>query len=80
MKIFRDKASRWYSHAKINLHELDLYSAAEASKILGKADNYIRQLYAKYPNKFSRGSIRKIGREYIVAKEAIETLSDTSKT
>lgn len=65
---------------KINLTELDLYSATEASKILGKADNYIRQLYAKYPNRFPKGSIRKIGREYILTKEAIEALADNSKT
>lgn len=65
---------------KINLNELDLYPANEASRLLGKADNYIRQLYAKYPNRFPDGSIRKIGREYIVTKEAIEALKEQNST
>ena len=63
---------------KINLDELELYSASEASEILGKANNYIRQLYAKYPNLFPKGSIRKIGREYIVTKDAIDALKSNS--
>ena len=61
---------------KVNLNELTLYPANEASRLLGKSDNYIRQIYAKYPNRFPEGSIRKIGREYIVTQEAIDALSD----
>lgn len=60
---------------KINLNELEIYSAAEASEMLGKSSNYIRQMFAKYPDKFPEGSIRKIGRDLIVTKEAMLSVS-----
>nr|WP_236671797.1 helix-turn-helix domain-containing protein [Enterococcus sp. BWB1-3] len=59
---------------KIDLDKLEIYSAAEAAKILGKEKSYIRQIYAKYPDRFPPGSVRKVGREYLVTKEAIEAL------
>lgn len=52
----------------------NLYSGKDASEMLGKSGNYIRQLYAKYPNRFLPGSCRKIGREFIITIEGIEYL------
>lgn len=63
----------------ISLDELEIYTGAEASKILKKDSSYIRQLYAKYPNRFPKGSIRKIGKEYIVTKRAIDTLMEQNE-
>lgn len=59
----------------INLDELKIYTAAEASQILGKDSGYIRQIFVKYPNRFPKGSIRKMGRDIIVTREAIDALS-----
>lgn len=64
----------------INLNKIELYTASEASKILGKEPSYIRQIYTKYPNRFPDGSIRKMGRDYILTKVAIDALKkDHSK-
>ncbi|KAF1299623.1 hypothetical protein BAU15_02985 [Enterococcus sp. JM4C] len=60
---------------KINLNEITLYTAVEASRLLNKDDSYISQLYRKYPQRFPEGSVRKHGRELIVTPEAIEALS-----
>ncbi|GCF92521.1 hypothetical protein NRIC_04120 [Enterococcus florum] len=59
----------------VNLDNLEIFTGAEASKLLGKEASYIRQIYAKYPNRFPAGSIRKFGKEYIVTKEAIDELN-----
>lgn len=64
----------------VNLDELKIYTGAEASKLLGKEQSYIRQLYAKYPNRFPKGSIRKFGKEYIVTQEAIDELRRQNET
>lgn len=64
----------------VNLDELEIFTGAEASKLLGKDNSYIRQLYAKYPNRFPKGSIRKFGKEYIVTKEAIDALKDQNES
>lgn len=63
-----------------NLDELEIYTGAEASEILGKERSYIRQIYAKYPNRFPTGSIRKFGKEYIVTKAAIDELRRQNET
>lgn len=64
----------------VNLDELEIFTGAEASKLLGKDNSYIRQLYAKYPNRFPKGSIRKFGKEYIVTKEAIDALKEQNES
>lgn len=58
----------------INLDQITLYTAVEASRILGKEDSYISQLYRKYPNRFPEGSIKKHGRELILTQAAIDKL------
>lgn len=59
----------------INLDTLKIYSATEASRLLGKDDGYIRQMIFKYPNKFPKGSYRKFGKTIIVTQEAIDALA-----
>lgn len=52
----------------------NLYTAKEASLLLGKEESYVRQLYKKFPDKFKKGTIRKIGRELIITKEGVDHL------
>jgi len=59
----------------INLDTLKIYSATEASRILGKDDGYVRQMLFKYPDKFPKGSYRKFGKTIIVTQDAINALS-----
>ena len=64
----------------VNLDELEIFTGAEASKLLGKDNSYISQLYAKYTNRFPKVSIRKFGKEYIVIKEAINALKEQNES
>lgn len=52
----------------------DLYTAKEASLMLGKGPGYIKVLHHKTPEKMPRGQYRKIGRELIVTRKGIEQL------
>lgn len=52
----------------------DLYTAKEASLMLGKGAGYIKVLHHKTPEKMPRGQYRKIGRELIITKKGIEQL------
>lgn len=53
----------------------DLYTALEASRLLGKNDSYVRTIYAKTPEKLKPGTYRKIGRELIITKAGIDFLA-----
>ncbi|WIE01471.1 hypothetical protein QN289_03695 [Latilactobacillus curvatus] len=61
----------------INLNEL--YTAKEASLMLGKGAGYIKVLHHKTPEKMPRGQYRKIGRELIITKKGIEQLRHNIK-
>lgn len=52
----------------------ELYTAKEASLMLGKGPGYIKVLHHKTPEKMPRGQYRKIGRELIVTRKGIEQL------
>lgn len=65
---------------KINLDELEIFGAAEASELWGKSSNYVRQTYAKYPDRFPPGSIRKVGRDLIVTREAMKAVTGIAQT
>lgn len=60
---------------KINLNNKDIMDSKEASKIWGKASNYVRLRYKQSPNKFPSGSIRKFGRSWVVTTEAMEAVT-----
>lgn len=63
----------------INLDDNDIMSAGEASKLWGKSDNYVRQMLAKYPEKFPAGSVRKIGRQLVVTRQGMEAVTGIRK-
>lgn len=65
---------------KINLNDEDILSAQEASAMWGKADNYVRQMYAKYPDKFPDGSVRKFGKQLVVTTEGMESVTGVKKS
>lgn len=52
----------------------DLYTAKEASLMLGKNPAYVKVLHNKTPEKLPKGQYRKIGRELIITKDGIEQL------
>lgn len=59
----------------IDLNSPDIISAQEASKIWGHAENYVRLFYQQNPDKFPEGSIRKIGRQWVVTIEGMEAIT-----
>ncbi|MGV3336680.1 helix-turn-helix domain-containing protein [Latilactobacillus curvatus] len=54
-----------------------LYTAKEASLMLGKEASYIRTLNNKTPKKLPAGEYRKIGRELIITKDGIEKIRES---
>lgn len=64
----------------IDLNDENIMSASEASKIWDKSDNYVRQMYAKYPDKFPAGSIRKFGKQLVVTTEGMEAVTGVKKS
>ena len=50
--------------------ELD---SGEAAERWGKAEDYVRQMYRKYPDKFPPGTIRKFGKQIVVTREGMES-------
>ncbi|MDR3241792.1 MAG: hypothetical protein LBT37_06435 [Lactobacillaceae bacterium] len=63
----------------INLNDSDIMSAQEASALWKKAENYVRQMYAKYPDKFPDGSIKKFGTQLVVTREGMEVVTGVQK-
>lgn len=59
----------------INLNSPDIFLASDASLAWGKAENYVSQMWRKYPDKFPEGSIRMIGRTVIVTREGMEAIT-----
>lgn len=60
---------------KINLNDLNIMDAKDASKIWGHAENYVRRTYKSEPSKFPKGSIRKFGKQWIVTTEGMEAIT-----
>ncbi|MBQ2612827.1 MAG: hypothetical protein IJG19_02980 [Methanobrevibacter sp.] len=57
----------------INLDSKDIMDAKEAAERWGKSENYVRQMYRKYPDKFPPGTIRKFGKQIVVTREGMES-------
>lgn len=56
-----------------NSIDLDkLMSAKEASLKLGKNEEYISQMWRKYPDKFKPKTIKKIGMTLVITEEGLE--------
>lgn len=64
----------------INLDGEDIMSAKDASQKWGKSDDYVRQMYRKYPDKFPAGSIRKFGKQLVVTRQGMETVTGVKKS
>ncbi|KRK96028.1 hypothetical protein FD25_GL002489 [Levilactobacillus acidifarinae DSM 19394] len=45
----------------------------EAAKRWVKADDYVRQVYRKTPEKFPPGTIRKFGKQLVVTRKGMES-------
>ncbi|WP_057788261.1 helix-turn-helix domain-containing protein [Weissella minor] len=59
----------------IDLNVENIMSSKEATKLWGKADDYVRQMLKKYPQKFPEGSVCKFGRQLVVTTEGMEAVT-----
>lgn len=57
---------------KINLNSKDILSASDAAKIWGVSESYVRITFKQTPKKFPPGTIRKIGKQWVVTTEGME--------
>ena len=64
----------------INLDSKDIMDAKEAAERWNKSENYVRQLYRKYPDKFPPGTIRKFGKQIVVTREGMEAAVATKES
>ena len=59
----------------INLNDDDIMDAKTASKIWGKNEAYVRSAYKQNPQKFPKGTIRKLGSTWIVTTQGMEAIT-----
>lgn len=59
----------------LDLRKLPIYSGSEASLLWGKDRFYVKTIMQKHPERFPEGSIRKIGKTWIVTQEGMETVT-----
>ncbi|MCH3904138.1 MAG: helix-turn-helix domain-containing protein [Lactobacillus sp.] len=57
---------------RIDLNSKDIMSAKEAAEIWKVSEGYVRKTYQQTPEKFPDGSIRKIGKQWVVTTEGME--------
>lgn len=62
----------------VDLNKLPIYSGSEASLLWGKERSYVKTIMKNEPDRFPKGSIRKIGNTWIVTQEGMEEV--TGKT
>ncbi|GEL15437.1 helix-turn-helix domain-containing protein [Pediococcus cellicola] len=65
---------------KIDLNDEDYMGSHEASTMWGKQKDYVRTIYNKYPKRFPEGTIRKFGKQLIVTREGMETVTGIKKS
>lgn len=59
----------------IDLNSPDIMDSQTASKIWGHSPSYVRIFYKQNPEKFPKGSIRKLGRTWVVTTEGMEAIT-----
>jgi hypothetical protein len=59
----------------IDLNSKELLSSKEASLLWGKHKDYVRYVYNNYPNRFPKGSIRKLGSQLVVTQFGMEKMT-----
>lgn len=62
----------------VNLNDLSIYSGSEASLLWGRERSYVKTIMKNEPDRFPKGSIRKVGNTWIVTQEGMEEV--TGKT
>ncbi|MCH3989690.1 MAG: helix-turn-helix domain-containing protein [Lactobacillus sp.] len=58
---------------KIDLNSKDITSAKEAAEIWQVSEGYVRKTFQQSPEKFPAGTIRKIGKQWVVTTEGMES-------
>jgi hypothetical protein len=56
----------------INLNSPDIMEAKEAARIWGVSESYVRKTISQSPQKFSEGTVRKFGKQWVVTTEGME--------
>ncbi|KRL54484.1 helix-turn-helix domain-containing protein [Furfurilactobacillus rossiae] len=59
----------------INLNDSDIMSSSEAASRWRKADDYVRQVFRKNPERFPTGTIRKFGKQLVVTRHGMEVVT-----
>lgn len=57
---------------QINLNNPNIMSAKEAATIWHVSEGYVRKTYQQTPGKFPAGSVRKIGKQWVVTTAGME--------
>ncbi|MCO7127839.1 helix-turn-helix domain-containing protein [Sporolactobacillus shoreicorticis] len=60
---------------KLDLNKLPIYSGSEASLLWGKDRFYVKTIMQQHPERFPKGTIRKIGKTWIVTQEGMEEVT-----
>lgn len=56
----------------INLNDPNILEAKEATKIWGVSEGYVRKAVSQSSKKFSEGTVRKFGKQWVVTAEGTE--------
>ena len=56
----------------INLDDKNIMSAADAAKIWGKGESYVRNSLHQSPQKWPAGSFRRFGKQLVVTTQGME--------
>ncbi|WP_063696954.1 helix-turn-helix domain-containing protein [Pediococcus inopinatus] len=64
---------------RIDLNDEDYMGSHEASVMWGKQKDYVRTIFNKYPKRFPEGTIRKFGKQLVVTREGMETVTGIRK-
>lgn len=64
----------------IDLNDRDVMSSTEAARRWHKADDYVRQMFRKSPEKFPEGTIRKFGKQLVVTRRGNGTSNWTIRS
>lgn len=63
-----------------DLTDNQILDTTAATKIWGKAPNYVKQTLQKYPQRFPAGSIRQVGSKWLVTRQGMVALTGDDKS
>ncbi|WP_125545330.1 helix-turn-helix domain-containing protein [Levilactobacillus lindianensis] len=64
----------------INLNDPEIMTAKDAALRWGKAPDYVRQVLRSNPSRFPEGTVKLFGRQLIVTREGMETVTGHEET